>query len=162
MADHLFEVSEEIYGRKPTQTNNARRMSSVVVLLCCLHQMIIYKELEVERLPWDKVSVLLSMLRLMPEVLSQDCFDWVQLQKFIPDSFREEACEAIRVVAVHLSRAKQFDYYQWLFALPVVHFLHGSSRPFQELEFDPRAIQWEDKLLQLGTIRKTTRDKEFK
>lgn len=155
----MFETGEELYRRKATQTANGNRMSSVVILLCCLHQI---KELKVELLPWENVSALLSMLRLMPEVSNHNCLDWDQLKKLIPDSFREKACEAIRVIAVHLGRAKHFDYYQWLFALPVVHFLHRSSTPFQGLEFNPRAIQWEDKLLELGTIRKNIKDKEFK
>ncbi len=42
---------------------------------------------------------------------------------------------------------------EWLYAIPVTHFLKGVSKPFQEFEFDPKEVPFGDTLI--GIKRKT-------
>lgn len=132
--------------------HNGKRMLSAIVIMCCLHEMI-PKCIQISDIPSDAMSALLSLLRLMPDVHNQKCADWDYLRSLIPDSYWKTAYESILALTVHLSHTAYFDFPDWLYAIPVVHFLKKTSKPFKEIELNPKQIPWGDKLIGLETIR---------
>lgn len=156
--NYLFHIVEDLYrydvGSSPIE--NGRRIASVVTTICCFRRLMS----DGITINVEHSSAVLSMLYLMPDIMSQKCVDWDYLIELIPTSFREEAYLSIREVTKLLMNAKYLAEPQWLFALPILHFLKGVSRPFQETEFYPQAIEWNDKLVGLGKVKSYTCDSE--
>lgn len=132
--------------------HNGKRMLSAIVIMCCLHEMI-PKCLRISDIPPDSMSALLSLLHLQPDMHNRMCADWDYLIQCIPDSYRKTASESVLALTVHLSHTSYFNYADWLYAIPVVHFLKKTSKPFKEIELNPKQIPWGDKLIGLETIR---------
>ncbi len=140
---------------------NGKRMLSAIVLTCCLYEMV-PNCIKISAIPSDRVSALLSLLRLMPDLQNQKCADWDFLINFIPKSFRKTASDAVLALTMQLSHTKYFSLPDWLFAIPVVHFLRQDVFPFQEFQLDPRKIPWGDKLIGLQTVRSETNNKNIR
>lgn len=92
------------------------------------------------------------MLRLIPDVENRACIDWEILEAFIYD--RKVTSEAVLSFVVHLSHKKHLLQNEWLFAVPLVHFLCQRSQPFEE------KIQWnvKDNIIGWDGIRSRTYD----
>jgi len=161
---YLLEIVEELHR---TDINgsalfNGRRICSVVTIICCLHRLIISQELDKARVSFRSISQLMFMLRLMPELQHQRCIDWEHLQdSLLTQDCTSEVFDAIYYFVKHLSCEKLFDQYEWLFALPVLHFLKKYSKPFEELILKSHLIPWNSKLGQLDSIRKMAYQRNF-
>lgn len=114
------------------------------------------KCIDVTNIPPQHLCLLMSLLCLMPDVQHQECADWDYLIALIPDSFRKTAYEAVLALTVHLSHVKYFDLPDWLFAIPVIHFLRPVCKPFHEVELNPKRIPWGDRLVGLQSIKSET------
>ena len=158
MKRFLLDIVEQLCCKK-VEGNvmvNGKRMLSAIVIICCLHDMT-PKCISMESIPPQHLCLLLSLLCLMPDVKHQKCEDWDYLIALIPKSFRKTAYESVLALTIHLSHIKYFDLPDWLFAVPVVHFLKPNAcKPFHEVEYNPRRIPWGDKLIGLQTIRSET------
>ena len=95
---------------------------------------------------------------MMPDISQKTCEDWNFLKGFIPESFRKTAGVALYDFIHHQiqSLSKHFDQPSWLFAIPIAHFMSQASKPFQELQLDPRRIEWGDPIIDLATVKKKT------
>ena len=159
--NYLFEIEEKLYGMNIQQSAdaNGRRMASVLTIICCLYKI----ATKVDVIPFEHAAALLSMLRLMPDALNEVCIDWDFVNELLPKTSRiEMAFAATHSIVVHLSHNKHFNKPEWLFALPVLHFLNESSEPFQTIEYNPRAIPWGDKIIALGYVKDFIEDREIR
>ena len=160
MKNFLLDIVEQLYDRniQGSAMVNGRRMLSAVIIACCLHEMI-PGCIRLSDIHHQHLRLLLSLFYLMPNVQDQKCDDWDYLIALIPTSFRKAASESVLALTVHLSHVKYFDLPDWLFAIPVIHFLRVCN-PFHKFELNPRRIPWGDKLIGLQSIRsKTHNDK---
>ncbi len=158
MIDFLFSIVIQLVGRKiETPLENGRRMLSVVTIMCCILRMVSGNiKLNLLLDPYS-MSLFLSMLRLWPDQDHKRCIDWEYLDKNIPAEFRKESYDSVRRFITDLSScADPLSRQEWIVAIPVMHFLKGASKPFQEFEFDPKAVQFGDKLITLGAVRGNT------
>lgn len=148
----LFDKLDRLFCIDVTNAiDNGRRILSAIVIICCLNKMV-SRCIKLADIPSDRVATLLSMLRVMPDMQNRKCEDWDYVKSFT-ESFRKEAFESVLALTVHLSHTKYFSIPDWMYAIPVVHFLKPVAVPFQEIELDPRKIPWVDKLIDLQTIR---------
>ena len=109
----------------------------------------------------DDLVTLLSMLCLMPEVQSERCDDWDYVMNLIPSSFKKEVFNSIQGLTTLLINRKYLAQPEWLFALPIMHFLSGVSKPFEAIEFDPEAVKWGDKHINLNKVRSHTYESDY-
>ena len=148
MIDFLLSIVNQLAGKKmETPLENGRRMLSVITIMCCISRMVAGSIKFSYLLDHYSVSLFLSMLRLWPDQEHQKCIDWEYLDKNIPAEFRKESYDSVHMFINELSsRADPLSMPEWLYAIPVMHFLKGVSRPFQEFEFDPREVPFGDTL----------------
>ena len=157
--NYLFEIEEELYRTDIKQSAyvNGKRMASALTIICCFFKIVT----KMDAIPFEHAAALLSMLRLMPDALNQVCVDWELLTELLPGTMKTMAFDAAHGFAVHLSHHKHFNRPEWLYALPVIHFLNGKSEPFQKIEYRPRAIPWGDRIIGLGYVKNFIKDKEI-
>ncbi len=129
--DYLFAIVEKLYETRGNPSNNGRRMASAITVMCCF-QKLMPKGVKIDT---EHLVALLSMLCLMPDVQSRRCDDWNYVMELIPSSFREVVFNSIYELTNILINTKYLAQPEWLFSLPVMHFLRGVSKPFQETEF---------------------------
>lgn len=149
----MTKIAEELFYTdiEDIPLRNGKRMASAITIICCMHK----KHLKIDS---NYKSALLSMLRLLPDIQSQKCIDWEYVSELMPTAFRTLACESIRAMILSLSNTRYFSQPEWLFAIPVVHFLYGASVPFQDRILSPCDIPWRDKYIDLGNVRRNTYD----
>ena len=157
----LLSIADDLQAR-PTNTpeENGGRIVSTVAVICCFYQLIPH-HLRIENIELEHTSLFLSMLALKPVMEGNKCFDYDYVLYLIDPKCRKEVAEAISGFCMHLAHSKTLRNPEWLYALPLLHFLRKDSSPFQKPELDPEKMQWGDKNLGLGSVRRKTSDKQF-
>ncbi len=159
MIDFLLSIVKQLDGKKiETPLENGRRMLSVVTIMCCISRMVSrYIKFCYLLEEHSSMSLFLSMLRLWPDQERKRCIDWEYLDKNIPAEFRKESYDSVQTFINALSNhADPLSKPEWLYAIPVMHFLKGVSKPFQGFEFDPKKVPFGDKLIRLGAVKMKT------
>ncbi len=147
MIDFLLSIVKKLDGRKiETLLENGRRMLSVITIMCCISRVVS----NIKLLDHKSMSLFLSMLRLWPDQERKRCIDWEYLDKNIPDEFKKTAHTSVQMFIDELS--SDAGCLVWLCAIPVMHFLKGVSKPFQEFEFDPKKVPFGHEHIALGGL----------
>ncbi len=157
MINFLLSIIMKLVEKKmETPLENGRRMLSVITIMCCIWRMVSGHIKFNDLLDHHTMHLVLSMLRLKPDQEQKRCIDWEYLDKNIPTEFKKESYASVQMFINELSHARPLSTPQWLYAIPVMHFLNGVSEPFQGFEFDPRKVPFEDKLIGLRAVREKT------
>ena len=157
MINFLISIGNQLVERKiETPLENGRKMLSVITIMCCISRMVSEIIKFNYLLDHHTMSLFLIMLRLWPDQVRKRCIDWEYLDKNIPDEFKKESYDSVRMFINELSHAQPLSKPEWLYAIPVMHFLNGVSKPFQRIEFDPKKVPFGDKLITLGAVRRKT------
>ena len=130
---------------KPHET---QLTSAVVVMLCVSEGM---KHYQLKLSPKDIASAL-RMVRLMPHEHLKTCSDLCLLHTVIPEESRHDVGEVVLQFCMQLFISGKHQL-EWLEALPLVHFLKGSSKPFAQLP-SPNQLQWVYGFLQQQAVGK--------
>ena len=158
MANSLFETVEILYHTDiQNPLFNGKRIASALAVICCFHHIF----LKAEDIPSEITIELLSMLRLMPDIQNKKCVDWDYVIKLIPETLKESAFEAVQAMIVNLSKKDPFQP-EWLFSLPIIHFLDGNIQQFQPIVASPRAINWVDHMINLASVKDILKHKEIR
>ena len=126
---------------------NGKRMVAVVVVICCLDQVLAKPAFEI---PPDYVSNLLYMLKLQPDLRNRRCLDWKNLNDCIPSQYKMVVLGAIKKLFVHHVNSQHYSKLEWLYAIPVLHFLQDDLKPFQKNV----KILWKDSLITFQTLNR--------
>lgn len=163
MINCLLEIIDELHCLTVANPfENGRRMSSVLTIICFLDT-ITPKYLKRDEIPLDNISQLLFMLRLMPDFHPRKkCIDFDYVLSSIPEKYRVKVHESVTGFAVHFIHKRLLNAPEWLYCLPLVHFLSGKSSPFQELNCNPKDLQFVDMTFGFGNIKNKTRNKNYK
>ncbi len=158
MVSFLLPILEKLARQEAvTSHDNGGRMLSVITIMCCISRMVTSDIKFNHLLSHSSMSLFLSMLRLWPEQERKRCMDWEYLDKSIPVKFKKESYDSVQMFINELSsRADPLSMPEWLYAIPVMHFLKGVSKPFQEFEFDPKEVPFVNKLIGLGAVKGKT------
>ncbi len=153
MVSFLLPIVEKLASQEiVTPRDNGKRMLSVITIMCCISRMVTkYIKFNALLNHSSIISPFLYMLCLRPE--QEHCIDWEYLDKNIPPKFKEESYASVQMFINDFSHAELLSKPEWLYAIPVMHFLKGVSKPFQEFQFDPKNVPFGDTLIGLGTIR---------
>ena len=137
---------------------NGRRIAAVLVVIYCLEKLIPH-QLKREDINLDTVADMMFMLTLKPDTKNQKCIDYEYVLSLLHSNSTRPVGEAIRAFCNHLSHHRDLQAPQWLYAIPIYHFLHGDCKPFSSPQLDPNMMKWGDKNLGLQHVRKRTFDK---
>ena len=155
----LLSIIEEVQARpSDVPEENGRRIASVIAVICCFYQLIPHY-IKMSDIKLDHIAVILSMLALKPVMQHKKCFDFDFVLDLIDPKSRKSVAEAIRGFCTHLAHSRTLKNPEWLYAVPLLHFLRQDSSPFQTAEMNPERMQWGDKSLGLKTVRSQTYDK---
>ncbi len=146
-----------------TPLENGRRMLSVITIMCCIWKMVSSaRDIKLSSLlEHSSMSMFLRMLRLRPDQEQKRCIDWEYLDKNIPAEFKKGSYDSIRMFINELSSCDDpLSKPEWLYAIPVMDFLNGVSKPFQEFEFDPKKVPFGDTLIGLRAVKRKTYHKD--
>lgn len=156
----LLSIVEDLQTRpNNVPEENGRRIASIVVVIYCFHQLYPHY-LKLENI-LTHTSSFLSMLALKPDLEGKKCLDFDYVLDLIDPNCREKVAEAISDLCRHLAHHKMLRNPEWLYALPLLHFLKKDSSPFQIQELNPEKMRWGDKYLGLGPVRSMAYDQEF-
>ncbi len=159
MIDCLFKIMGNLsdISVKENADVNGKRMSSIVVVICCLDQVLIKSLYEV--VPPDYASNLLYMLKLQPDIKSRKCLDWDNLNACIPNHYKKVVIRAICRLFSHLVNSQLYSKLEWLYAIPILHFLRGDLKPFQQNV----KMSWKDDLISPETLNnlKSTEESRY-
>ena len=139
---------------------NGRRIAAAITVLSCFHKFV-PKYLKAEDIPLDCIKEMMLLLRLTPDIKNKKCLDYDLVVELVPHSSRKETAEAIRHFCTQLLHNRDLRNPEWLYAIPLIHFLRGDSSPFQRPELNPEKMQWGDKTLGLNEVIRKTFDKDF-
>ena len=132
--------------------DNGKRISSVLSIIMCFHHLI-PNHFKMSAFKGKDIADMLSMLILHPNVEKKKCLDYDHVSKTIKPEMKKTLTDAIVSFCNQLHHSTGLSQLQWLYAVPLLHFLQGVSQPFGKPELDPQNIQWSDPYLGLNTLR---------
>ena len=140
--------------------NNGNRIVSVLtVLLCFCH--LIPQHFFMSDIRDDDIALLLSMLKIYPDEEKKRCFDYEHVQRCtssMDQQVKKSLTETVVQFCNELRHRNHLNYLEWLYAVPLLHFLQGVSCPFGTIELDADKIEWNDRNLGLNELRKQVFD----
>lgn len=155
----LLSIVEELQtSPSDVPEENGCRIASVIAVICCFYQLI-PNYIRMSDIKLDHIAITLSMLALKPVMERKKCFDFDFVLHLIDPKSKKHITDAIGAFCMHLAHSRALQNPQWLYALPLFHFLRKDSLPFQTAEMNPERMQWGDKSLGLKTVRSKTYDK---
>lgn len=156
----LLEVVKQLQEQETKNAeDNGRRMASIITLVSAFYQLI--PPLSIHSLDTGDIEAILYLLCLWPDPEHSKCADLDVVLSLIPGAQRKAVSDAIIGFCNHLLHQKLLNSPYWLFVVPLVHFLRGTSKPFQKPELDPQKMVWSDRSLGLNHVRKETNDKQI-
>ena len=140
--------------------DNGRRMASALTIVAVIDDLT-PNHMQIGKFPFANTETLLSYLSLRPNMKECACSDLDFVYSLIPSNSRKSVSDAVVTLCNELSHNKLLQSPQWLYAIPLVHFLRGTSKPFKKLPCDPKNIAWVDGSFGLSHVRERTNDKTY-
>lgn len=128
-------------------------MASVTAVIQCFCAVMPSPQLPYESLSLANYSTILSMFRPMVDIISHKSLDIEILFELIHPN-EASVAKGLLSFCKHLAFTKHVKRPEWLYALPLIHFLLQCSNPFQKPEKTRNKITWEDPLLELARLRR--------
>ena len=126
-----------------TAEENGHKVAVGITLACVVNEMAQLVRGKLTICSPELLSDVLETLKLMPDEETKKCLDYDFVVDILPSTFKNEAAEAICALANQLIQTKDIDQAEWLYCLPLVHFLKQRSKPFaspdvpiEKLNFD--------------------------
>ena len=152
----LLEVAKEL--RKvlcTTALQNGKRLASVLSLILCFH-FLITKYAKMDTICLDDIAIIVSMLRIFPDVQQRKCPDYDYVDKMMQPQERKSIADLILKFCNQLQQKTFFGKIAWLYAIPLLHFLQGVSQPFGNPVLDTHEMECSYANLRLHKLRQQT------
>ena len=149
----LLDIAAEV-EKKQTHCadDNGRKIAVATVLVICCHKL---SPCGLKLQYADRV-LLLSLLRLKPNLEAHACHDFCYLKSFMNSATTvDDALCATQTLCTELAKEKHLSCPQWLYAIPLIHYLSKMCTPFQIMLLNPEQSKvWEDKSIPLDSVVK--------
>ena len=159
MVEWILTLIDELQ-MKPVDSaeENGRRMASVLAIISCIYSLI-PNPLNLDNFESRVIAAILSMLCLKPNLENRQHPDLDIVLSLLPgEKSRKATSEALCGMCTHLSSHKDLREPDWVYAIPLIHFLQKKSIPFDTL--NPDSITWENSHLGLNHVKSITRNKD--
>ena len=140
-----------------TAEENGQRISSVLAIVSCIYSLT-PTSLTLNSFHASAIATILSMLCLKPDLEKRQHTDLDIVLNLLPEKSRKATSEALCGMCTHLSSHKDLREPDWIYAVPLIHFLQKKSTPFETL--NPDKITWENPHLGLKHVKSVTRNKD--
>ena len=141
--------------------DNGKRMASALAMLVTL-DLLIPDVFKIDQVEVELIELLLMLLCPMPNSEKQTCYDLDFVLSLIPMDSRKMVSEALGSFCRELSHKRHLASYQWLYALPLFHFLKDPQlKLFYTIQCNPKEVPWVDTSLGLVSVRSQTVNKAF-
>ena len=163
MKEWLYSIVRALKEKQcATPKENGKRIAAVSSIIYCFY-MLTPRPLVAKSIPADCLAGMMSMLTLQPDSEKEKCIDYEYMSSLIlSPEMKKKVADAISHFCRELLHSKILQYPQWLYAIPLTHFLRGDCKPFQEPELNPEKMKWGDKHLGLTVVRSWTQDKNIR
>lgn len=102
-----------------------------------------------------ELALLLSLVELKPDVRSHTCYDFHHFKSLMSPATCEDALSAVKTLCTSLALEQHLASAEWLYAIPLLHFLGGRCEPFQDLVFDLERLEvWRDECIRISDIER--------
>ena len=136
-------------------------MASALAMLVTL-DLLIPDVFKIDQVEVELIELLLMLLCPMPNSEKQTCHDLDFVLGLIPKDSRKMVSEALGNFCRELSHKRHLASCQWLYALPLFHFLKDPQlKPFYTIQCNPKEVPWVDTSLGLASVQLETVNKEF-
>ena len=137
---------------------NGRRMASVLAIISCIYSLV--PPLKMDNFESSAIAAILSMLCLKPNLENKQHTDLDTVLSLIPEKSRKAVSEALCGMCKYLALHKDLREPDWIYAVPLIHFLQKKSTPFDAL--NPEKITWKNTYLDLSHVKSMTRNKNMR
>ena len=162
MKEWLYSIVLALKGKQcATPEEYGKRIAAVSSIICCF-DMLIPRPLYIQSIKFDYIADMMSMLTLQPDSENKKCIDYEYMRSLIPQKMEKKVADAISQLCRQLLHTRILQNPEWLYAIPLIHFLRGDCKPFQEPELNPEKMEWGDKNLGLTLVRSWTPDKNIR
>lgn len=141
--------------------DNGKRMASALAILVTL-DLLIPNSFTIEQVNFKVTELLFTLLYPRPDSDKQTCHDLDLVLSLIPKDSKKMVCDALGSFCRELSHKRHLTSPQWLYALPLFHFLRDPQlKPFHRIQCNPKEVPWVDTSLGLGAVRSVTMNRTF-
>lgn len=160
--DWLLSIAKALHKKTVgSAEDNAQRMASTITVILCLREIMPSPQLPWESLTVANYSLILSLLYPLPDLISQKSLDLEILIKLIhPEEVA--VAEVLISFCKHLAFTKHLKNPEWLYAIPLIHFMLKQSVPFEKPNKNHDKILWDDPQLDLVRLRRKKTAKKTK
>ena len=141
--------------------DNGKRMVSVLTVILCFYHLIprYIKMIDIFN---EDIVLLLSMLKLCPDEEKKRCVDYEYVIRCFNHQVKKSLTETVLQFCNELLHRTRFHHLEWLYAVPLLHFLQEVSHPFGTIELDTDKIKWGDKNLGLYDLKSQEYDGDMR
>ena len=157
----LRSIIEEVQKFSISSESNGRRIATILVIIICYYKLDSMDNVQV-KLQSDDVAKMLAMLELKPDKERNSCCDFDYVKSLLDQSTSKDTILAFHFLCNFYTPIEYVEKAQWLYALPLIHFLKEMCKPFAKPQLNPEKIVWYDISLPLLGIERSVRQGYFK
>ena len=143
-----------------TAEGNGKKVMVGIIIICIIGKLLETKLLSTDNIPLSYAASMLQTLCLNPDLVHKKCLDYEFVRRFIPDHYVKDVTSAISELGNYLMVKADIEHAEWLYCLPILHFLNNHIKPFDTLDFPVDNIDFPDPCLKLGRISDKVAAKE--
>ena len=163
LKDWLFPIVD-IVKDHPVNTaeESGKKVMAGIIIICIIGKLLGTKLLTLNDIPLHYAASMLQTLCLHPDLENKKCLDYEFVRSVIPDHYVKDCTSAISELGDYLMVNANIESAEWLYCLPILHFLNNDAKPFDTLDLHVpvEKLVFTDNYLKLGKISKYVADKE--
>ena len=159
MIEWILTLIDELQVKSvDSMEENGKRIASVLAITSCIHSLV--PPLKLDSFESSAIAAILSMLCLKPNLENRQHLDLDIVLSLIPENTWKAVSATLCRLCNHLSSHKDLREPDWIYAVPLIHFLQKKSTPFDTLDLDN--IVWRDACLDLSHVKSKTGNKNMR
>ena len=141
---------------------NGKKVMSGIIIICIIGKLLDTNVLTLNDIPLHYAASLLQTLCLHPDLENKKCLDYEFVRSVIPNHYVKDCSSAISKLGDYLMVKADIEHAEWLYCLPILHFLNNDVKPFDALDLNVpvETLTFPDRHLKLGSIAKRVADKQ--
>ena len=141
--------------------NNGKRIATIIVIIICYYKLDSLDNVQMKISSNDSAEML-EMLVLKPDIEANTCRDFNFVESLLGPATSRDAIAAFQFLCSSFAHVEFVTKAQWLYALPLIHFLKGECKPFAEPVLNPEKLVGNDLSLPLFGVEESVQREDFR